>query len=145
METILIKRYPNRRLYDTSQSSYITLEDLAGLVEQDKEIRVISSKSGEDLTKRVMLQVLLLDDHARKLECLPVEFLRTLITLKDETTLKLFEHYIGATLNSFAVAQQAMHQNMRLLKKMTPTATELFPFLKRFGIDGVPPGTRGED
>jgi polyhydroxyalkanoate synthesis repressor PhaR len=122
---ILIKRYPNRRLYDTQASQYITLEDLAGLLADGREVQIVDSKDGQDLTRRVLVQVLLLDEQAHKLDCLPVDFLRTLIRLKDPSMMKLFEHYVGTTLTTFTIAQQAMQQNLELLQKMAPAPSEL--------------------
>jgi len=129
----LIKRYPNRRLYDTETSQYITLEDLARLVHDGREVRIIDSKNGEDLTRRVLVQVLLLDDQAHKLDCLPVDFLRTLIKLEERSMMKLFEHYVGTTLQTFTIAQKAMQQNLELLQKMSPASTDLLgSILARF-------------
>ncbi len=122
---ILIKRYPNRRLYDTQASQYITLEDLSGLLADGREVKIVDSKDGQDLTRRVLVQVLLLDEQAHKLDCLPVDFLRTLIRLKDPSMMKLFEHYVGTTLTTFTIAQQAMQQNLELLQKMAPAPSEL--------------------
>ena len=121
----LIKRYPNRRLYDTQSSQYITLEDLGVMVADGREVKVIDSKDGADLTRRVLVQVLLQDDQAHKLDCMPVDFLRTLIRLKDPSMMRLFEHYVGTTLTTFTIAQQAMQQNLELLQKMAPAPTEL--------------------
>jgi polyhydroxyalkanoate synthesis repressor PhaR len=129
----LIKRYPNRRLYDTETSQYITLEDLARLVHEGREVRIIDSKNGEDLTRRVLVQVLLLDDQAHKLDCLPVDFLRTLIKLEERSMMKLFEHYVGTTLQTFTIAQKAMQQNLELLQKMSPAPADLLgSILSRF-------------
>lgn len=137
---ILIKRYPNRRLYDTQASQYITLEDLAGLLAEGREVQVVDSKDGQDLTRRVLVQVLLLDEQAHKLDCLPVDFLRTLILLKDPSMMKLFEHYVGTTLQTFTIAQQAMQQNLELLQKMAPAPTELLGNL----INRLRPGSSGQ-
>jgi polyhydroxyalkanoate synthesis repressor PhaR len=137
---ILIKRYPNRRLYDTQASQYITLEDLAGLLAEGREVQVVDSKDGQDLTRRVLVQVLLLDEQAHKLDCLPVDFLRTLIRLKDPSMMKLFEHYVGTTLQTFTIAQQAMQQNLELLQKMAPAPTELIGNL----INRLRPGSSGQ-
>ncbi|MCK6570777.1 hypothetical protein L6V77_06625 [Myxococcota bacterium] len=137
---ILIKRYPNRRLYDTQASQYITLEDLAGLLAEGREVQVVDSKDGQDLTRRVLVQVLLLDEQAHKLDCLPVDFLRTLIRLKDPSMMKLFEHYVGTTLQTFTIAQQAMQQNLELLQKMAPAPTELLGNL----INRLRPGSSGQ-
>jgi polyhydroxyalkanoate synthesis repressor PhaR len=137
----LIKRYPNRRLYDTDTSQYITLEDLGRMVHAGQEVRVVDSKNGEDLTRRVLVQVLLLDDQAHKLDCLPVEFLRTLIKLDERSMMKLFEHYVGTTLQTFTIAQQAMQQNLELLQKMTPAPGEVLgSLLARFR--GAPDGDK---
>ena len=126
MEPILIKRYPNRRLYDTQKSKYITLDDLAAQFrESPHQIHVVDSKTGEDLTRRILLQVLLTDLHIHKLNCLPKDFLYTLLTLKDSSMLSLFEHYVKMTLSSFSVAQKAMQHNLDLFKKLAPGPTEL--------------------
>lgn len=122
---ILIKRYPNRRLYDTHASQYITLEDLAKMLDAGQEVRIVDSKDGQDLTRRVLVQVLLLDDQVAKLDCMPVDFLRTLIRLRDPSMMKLFEHYVGTTLQTFTIAQQAMQQNLELLQRMAPAPSEL--------------------
>ena len=130
MEPILIKRYPNRRLYNTQKSSYITLDDLAQhFKENPSRIQVIDTKTGEDLTRRVLIQVLLTDLHVHKLECLPQEFLYTLLELKDSSMLSLFEHYVKMTLSSFSVAQKAMQHNLDLFKKLAPGPSE---FLSQF-------------
>jgi len=138
-QPVKIKRYANRRLYDTRASGYITLDDLSKLIDDGTDVVVVDAKSGDDLTRRVLLQVLLLDDQARKLDCLPVEFLHTLIRLRDHSMLRLFEQYIGMTLNSFTAAQQAMRRNLELLERMAPDPGELLasvmPWLRRGGGD----------
>ena len=135
----LIKRYPNRRLYDTQTSQYITLEDLGAMVADGREVKIVDSKDGADLTRRVLVQVLLLDDQAHKLDCMPVDFLRTLIRLQDQSMMKLFEHYVGTTLQTFTIAQQAMQQNLELLSRMAPAPTELLgSIINRFRPGGGP-------
>ena len=125
MEPILVKRYPNRRLYDTGRSAYITLDELASDLSAGRKVRVEDSKSGEDLTKRVLLQALLTDQQQHKLHCLPSDFLFTLLQLEDATMLTLFGHYVRTTLSSFSVAQSAMQQNLELFKRLTPNPVEL--------------------
>jgi polyhydroxyalkanoate synthesis repressor PhaR len=75
----LIKKYGNRRLYDTRRSRYITLEELAGSIVAGEEVRVVDSKSGEDLTKRVVTKLILLEEQRRRTELLPLSFLRKLL------------------------------------------------------------------
>lgn len=128
-EPTLIKRYANRRLYDTGRSAYITLDDLAADLATGKHIKVVDAKSGTDLTKRTMVQVLLTDAHAEKLDFLPDEYLRTLIQLEDRSLMRLFAHYTRVTLASFGVAQQAAEQNMELLRNLAPVPGDVMSAL----------------
>ncbi len=74
---IVVKKYPNRRLYDTSRSVYVNLEDLAELVREGHEVRVVDAKTDEDLTKEVLLQVVL--EVLRGVDLLPLGMLRRFI------------------------------------------------------------------
>jgi polyhydroxyalkanoate synthesis repressor PhaR len=125
MEPILIKRYPNRRLYDTGRSAYITLDELAIDLSSGRRVRVEESKTGRDITKRVLVQALLTDQQARKLSCLPSDFLFTLLQLEDPTMLALFGHYVRSTLSTFSTAQKVTQHNVELMKKLTPNPTQL--------------------
>ena len=74
---IEIRKYPNRRLYDTSRSTYVNLEELAELVRAGHEVRVVDAKTGDDLTKDVLLQVVM--EVLQGVELLPVGMLRRMI------------------------------------------------------------------
>jgi polyhydroxyalkanoate synthesis repressor PhaR len=74
---IVVKKYPNRRLYDTSRSVYVNLEDLAELVRSGHEVRVVDAKTEEDLTKEVLLQIVL--EVLRGVDLLPVGMLRRFV------------------------------------------------------------------
>lgn len=117
---VLIKRYRNRRLYDTGRSAYITLDDLARDLAEGREVKVVDAATGDDLTRRTMVQVLLTETHVHKLDFLPDDFLRTLIQLEDQSLMRLFSHYLKMTLSSFSVAHNAMNQNLELLRNMAP-------------------------
>jgi polyhydroxyalkanoate synthesis repressor PhaR len=119
----LIKRYANRRLYDTERSRYITLDELADDIAQGVEVQVVDAQTGADLTRRTLVQCLLTDAHVEKVEVIPTEFLRTLIQLRDHSMLKLFEHYVSMTLNAFGAAREAMRQNLQMFEKMAPGAS----------------------
>lgn len=140
MEPILIKRYPNRRLYDTGKSSYVTLDELAEDLSAGRRIRVKDNKTGEDITRKVLIQALLTEGQQHKLNCLPQDFLFTLLQLEDQTTLSMFSHYIRATLSSFSVAQSAMSQNLELMRKWAPQPTELIAQLSALLIGRGPQG-----
>ena len=127
--TTLVKRYANRRLYDTGRSAYITLDDLAGDVAAGRDVRVVDARSGVDLTRRTLVQLLLTDAHVEKFDALPEEFLRTFIQLEDRSLMKLFAQYTRMTLSSFAVAQQAVQQNLEILRNMAPAPGDLLSTL----------------
>ena len=125
MSIALIKRYPNRRLYDKEKSKYITLDDLAEDLSAGRRVKICEHKTGEDITKRIMLQALLTEQHIHKISCLPQDFLQMLLQLEDPSMRSLFEHYVRVTLSSFSMAQSAMQNNLELLKKLAPNPTEL--------------------
>lgn len=74
---VIIKKYSNRRLYDTSQSKYIKLEDLASIVQTGTDIRVVDAKSGADLSRQVLTQVIL--EQQDRLDVIPIELLHSII------------------------------------------------------------------
>jgi polyhydroxyalkanoate synthesis repressor PhaR len=75
----LVKKYGNRRLYDTRRSRYVTLEELAETIAAGEEIRVIDARSGENLTKRVVTKIIFLEEERRGLDLLPLPFLCKLV------------------------------------------------------------------
>jgi len=75
---ITIKKYANRRLYDTSASRYVTLDHLRDLVKENADFEVVDAKTGEDLTRGVLAQIIF-EEEAKGANLLPVEFLRQLI------------------------------------------------------------------
>lgn len=90
---IVIKKYPNRRLYDTEASKYITLDDLANMVKGGKEFKVIDIKSNEDLTRIILAQIIL--DHEMKgYELLPMDMLKQIIKLYDHPLNRTFSQYL---------------------------------------------------
>ncbi len=87
-DTILIKKYPNRRLYDTSSSKYVNLDEVARMIRNEKNIRVTDSTSEKDITKDVMLQIIAESPYGK--EFLPIDFLKSLITLGGETIREMY-------------------------------------------------------
>jgi polyhydroxyalkanoate synthesis repressor PhaR len=77
--TRLIRKYGNRRLYDTVASRYVTLEDLVDVFGGEEEVQVVDAVSGEDLTKRVLAQAILFEEQRRHVQIIPIELLRTLL------------------------------------------------------------------
>ena len=99
-DIVIIKKYANRRLYDTESSSYITLERLAEMVRQKREFKVIDAKSGDDITHAVLTQIIM-DEEARGTTMLPVNFLRQLIGLYGNSMQAAVPQYLEASLEAF--------------------------------------------
>jgi polyhydroxyalkanoate synthesis repressor PhaR len=90
--TILIKKYPNRRLYNTGSSQYVNLEDVAKMIRREKNIKVVDSATGNDITKDVMLQIIAESPIGKEL--IPIDFLRGLITLGGETVRGMMKKFM---------------------------------------------------
>ena len=95
----LIKKYPNRRLYDTVKSNYITLEELAGLVRTGERVKVVGAKSGDDLTRQVLTQVIL--EEKGRLELIPVELLHYVIQVQDTNMAAPFGGFLDQAFSQF--------------------------------------------
>ncbi|WHQ47150.1 MAG: polyhydroxyalkanoate synthesis repressor PhaR [Candidatus Midichloria sp.] len=99
-KSLLIKKYPNRRLYNTATSSYVTLDDIAQLIKRDYNIEVVDVKTGKDLTKFILAQIVL-EQQQNGYELLPIEFLKQLIKLQDNNMGKIFNDYIKLSMEYF--------------------------------------------
>ena len=106
---VTIKKYANRRLYDTESSTYITLDRLAAMVREGREFEVVDAKTGEDLTRAVLTQIIV-DEEARGSTMLPVNFLRQLIGLYGNSMQGMVPQYLEAAMDAFQRNQQALGQ-----------------------------------
>lgn len=109
--TIVIKKYANRRLYNTRTSAYVTLEDLAEMVRKGQDFVVHDAKSGEDITRGVLGQIIF-DAESRGGGLLPIAFLRQLITLYGGHMQSLVPAYLEYSLASFAREQESFSRQM---------------------------------
>ncbi|MFN7055172.1 polyhydroxyalkanoate synthesis repressor PhaR [Hyphomonas sp.] len=102
---IIIKKYANRRLYDTSTSSYVTLEHLSELVREGQDFEVRDAKTGEDLTRQVLTQIIF--EHETKGQgALPLNFLRQLIGFYGGGAQAFLPPFLEMSMNSFSAAQK---------------------------------------
>ncbi len=108
---IVIKKYANRRLYDTSTSAYVTLEHLSELVRSGKEFTVIDAKTGEDLTRAVLAQIIF-EQENRKEGVLPVSFLRQLIQFYGDSFQSMLPAYLELSMKSFSQQQEKWREYM---------------------------------
>lgn len=99
-EATVIKKYANRRLYHTGTSSYVTLEDLAGLVRNGEDFVVYDAKSGEDITRSVLAQIIFEEESKDGQNLLPIAFLRQLIRFYGDSMQNLVPTYLDFSIDS---------------------------------------------
>jgi polyhydroxyalkanoate synthesis repressor PhaR len=104
---VTIKKYANRRLYDTESSSYITLDRLAQMVREGREFEVVDAKSGEDITRQVLTQIIV-EEEARGATMLPISFLKQLIGLYGNSMQTFVPQYLEAAMDAFQRNQSAV-------------------------------------
>ena len=104
---VTIKKYANRRLYDTESSTYITLDRLAQMVREGREFEVVDAKSGEDITRQVLTQIIV-DEEARGSTMLPINFLKQLIGLYGNSMQNFVPSYLEAAMDAFQRNQSAV-------------------------------------
>ena len=97
-DEVIIKKYANRRLYDTESHSYITLERLTEMVREKKPFKVVDANSGEDLTRSVLTQIIM-EEESRGAAMLPVNFLRQLISMYGHSMQAVVPDYLEASLD----------------------------------------------
>ena len=108
---VTIKKYANRRLYDTESSTYITLDRLAQMVREGREFEVVDAKSGEDITRQVLTQIIM-DEELRGATMLPVNFLRQLIGLYGGAAQNMVPQYLEASLETFQRNQAQLRETL---------------------------------
>lgn len=126
--SIVIKKYENRRLYDTSQSRYVNLDNLAEMIRQGADVRVVDAKTGEDLT-RVTLTQIITEDAKGQPAGLPLELLRQLIVASDRARQDFLMWYLKSAFDSYQKVQDAIQGQLSGVR-----ATALAPFesVRRF-------------
>lgn len=110
-ETVVIKKYANRRLYDTSTSSYVTLDHLADLVKREVDFEVRDAKTGEDLTRAVLTQIIF-ERETKGDGALPLSFLRQLIGFYGGGSQSMLPAWLDMSMNSFAASQEKLKKAM---------------------------------
>jgi polyhydroxyalkanoate synthesis repressor PhaR len=104
---VTIKKYANRRLYDTESSTYITLDRLAEMTREGREFEVVDAKTGEDITRQVLTQIIV-DEESRGSTMLPVNFLKQLIGLYGNSMQGMVPQYLEAAMDAFQRNQTAV-------------------------------------
>jgi polyhydroxyalkanoate synthesis repressor PhaR len=163
-EPIVIKKYANRRLYNTGTSTYVTLEDLAAMVKKGEDFVVYDAKTSEDITRSVLTQIIFEQENKAGQSLLPATFLRQLIRFYGDSMQMLVPRYLEVSIESFTREQEKFRQKMTQafgtgpfapLEEQVRRNMELFertfsmfaPFARREGQGGAAerPGDRTAD
>ena len=153
-DPVVIKKYANRRLYNTSKSSYVTLDHLAQMVRDGVEFVVRDAKSGDDITRSVLTQIIF-EEEAKGASMLPTNFLRQIISLYGDSLQSVVPGYLEASMETFARNQEEMraqvsrmfgaNQAMDNLEAMTRKNMELFGNAMRMFSPFTPGGQQAND
>ena len=111
-QPITIKKYANRRLYNTATSSYVTLDHLCQMVKDDVDFVVYDAKTGEDITRSVLTQIIV-EEEAKGTNLLPIAFLRQLISFYGDSMQWVVPRYLEEMMGAFAGNQERMRKSMQ--------------------------------
>jgi polyhydroxyalkanoate synthesis repressor PhaR len=137
---VLIKKYGNRRLYDTAASRYVNLDDLAAMIRAGKEVRVVDAKSGHDLT-RVILTQIITEDAKGKPTGLPLELLRQLIVASDEVRQEFLMWYLKSAFDTYEKLQDAVQNRLSEVHSAILSPVDM---MKRFLSAASPPSNSSD-
>ena len=123
---VVVKKYANRRLYNTESSSYITLDNLAGMIRARRDFVVYDARSGEDITRGVLTQIIV-EEESKGRAMLPTAFLRQIIGFYGDSLQQFVPSYLEQAMTSFALQQEQMRSVMQ------QTVGNLFPGMQDIG------------
>ena len=129
-DTVVIKKYANRRLYNTATSAYVTLEDLARMVREGVEFVVYDAKTNDDLTRQILTQIIF-EEESRGEALLPVQFLRQLIGFYGGQMQGVLPSYLEMSLDNFSRQQEQMRGQFSKAFGAAPGAGLLDEAVKR--------------
>ena len=109
-DPIVVKKYANRRLYNTDTSSYITLDDLATMVRDNTDFKVVDAKTGEDITHAILTQIIVDQEASGGEQMLPVSFLRDLISMYGNSMQSMMPSYLEASMASFRKNREQLQE-----------------------------------
>lgn len=147
-DAIIIKKYANRRLYNTASSSYITLEDLAKMVRENVDFQVLDAKTGDDITHQILTQIIMDEEANGGQQMLPVSFLRQLIGMYGNSMQALMPSYLEASMANFRDNQSKIREAFEKGISATPFAAihETNMAMMRAAADVFMPGFgKGKD
>lgn len=133
-EKVLLKKYANRRLYDTDQSRYVTLDEVAAIIKDGRQVEVVDAKTKEDVTAFILTQIVL-EEARNKNVLLPVPLLHLFIQYGDTILSEFFEKYLEQTIKTYLVYRGAFDAQFTKLFDMPAS----FSNMAQQGMAGIPP------
>ena len=124
LEKIIIKKYSNRRLYNTDTSEYVTLQEVADLIREGADIEVVDAKSREDVTALILTQIILEETRQNNF-LLPVPLLHTIIKYGDNLLIEFFENYLQQSIKNFVNFKSMTSAQYGKWLEMAESMTEL--------------------
>lgn len=124
-DQIIIKRHGNRRLYNTETKAYVNYEDLAKLVRDGSDIKVIDSTTKEDVTKAVLIQVIL-DEEKNNQTVLPTEFLFQILRSREDSVQDFFKNHLAASFNAYLKTKEEFDNRFRSMLEMATQAPQMW-------------------
>ncbi|ETX15435.1 polyhydroxyalkanoate synthesis repressor PhaR [Roseivivax halodurans JCM 10272] len=115
---LLIKRYASRRLYNTETSDYVTLEDIAGFIRDGRDVKIIDLKSGDDLTRQYLLQIVA-EHESRGESVLPINVLTDLVRSYTTQATSMVPQFLAASFDAFRQGQEKWVENMNSMNPIT--------------------------
>ena len=123
--SLVIKRYGNRRLYNTETKTYVNYSDLAKIVRDGNDVQVIDSTTKEDVTKAVLIQVILEEEKNNK-TVLPTEFLFQLLRSREESMQDFFKNHLSASFNAYLKTKEEFDNRFRSILEMAVSAPQMW-------------------
>jgi len=140
--SVVIKKYPDRRLYDPGASRYVKLDDIARMVREGIDVKVLDARSGKDLTASILIQIIVEDSRNRD-TALPLQLLQQLIRTSDRATHDFVSWYLNNTMDLYRKAQERVQSRLSDAKSAVSNPLE---FVQRLlaGIPSPPPSDTSE-
>ncbi|BBO82416.1 polyhydroxyalkanoate synthesis repressor PhaR [Desulfosarcina ovata subsp. sediminis] len=151
-QTVVLKKYANRRLYDTEKSVYVTLSDVSGYIRRGRLVSIVDAKTKEDVTAFILTQIVL-EEAKKNNALLPVPFLHLIIRYGDNLLGEFFEKYLALVVENFVNHRKAMDNQFRqwlgmglnMSEATKKNLVEMNPFRSVFDTFGQPDSKKDPD
>ena len=138
MEKVVIKKYENRRLYDTTHSKYVNLDEVAQMVRQGADLQVVDAKSGEDLTRSILTQIIV-DESRGDQSGLPNDLLKQIILTTDQARHQFLEWYLKAAIDAYQKMQERVREFPGLMNPFDPATNPMWNLFRGGAAPGSAP------